>query len=359
MRSTLLSAGEPAPWFTCRTRQREHFCFDSMGGRYLVLSFFGSAADPVSRQLLSDLAAHRAHFRDDHTCFFGVSTDPDDERLERFDHSLRGVRYFWDFDRSVSTLYGVVQADGGIRRVTYVLDPALRVLAAVPVEEPVDNHIPSLIRFLDRLPALDVPHPAPQHAPVLVVPGIFEPSLCKALIDYYETQGGTESGFMVEREGRTVEMADPLHKRRRDCFVEEKALLDGCTRRIHKRLLPEIRKAFQFDATRIERYLVACYDGKEGGHFRAHRDNTTKGTAHRRFAVSLFLNSGYEGGQLRFPEYGGGLYSAPPGGAVVFSCSVLHEATPVTSGRRYMFLPFLYDEAARVIRQENRQYLDA
>ncbi|MNE90306.1 Fe(II)-dependent oxygenase superfamily protein [compost metagenome] len=104
---------------------------------------------------------------------------------------------------------------------------------------------------------------------------------------------------------------------------------------------------------------MACYDSEEGGHFRAHRDNTTKGTAHRRFAVSLFLNSGYEGGFLRFPEYGGGLYSAPPGGAVVFSCSVLHEATPVISGRRYMFLPFLYDEAARVIRQENRQYLDA
>jgi predicted 2-oxoglutarate/Fe(II)-dependent dioxygenase YbiX len=110
----------------------------------------------------------------------------------------------------------------------------------------------------------------------------------------------------------------------------------------------------------MERYLVACYNSEEGGHFRPHRDNTTKGTAHRRFAVSLFLNSGeYEGGFLHFPEFGKALYSAPAGGAVVFSCSLLHEATPVTQGRRYMFLPFLYDDAARVIREENRPFLDS
>jgi predicted 2-oxoglutarate/Fe(II)-dependent dioxygenase YbiX len=109
----------------------------------------------------------------------------------------------------------------------------------------------------------------------------------------------------------------------------------------------------------MERYLVGCYDASEGGHFRAHRDNTTKGTAHRRFAISLFLNSGeYDGGLLRFPEFGPGLYTAPPGGAVVFSCGLLHEAMPVTRGQRYMFLPFLYDEQARRIRQENQAYLD-
>ena len=129
--------------------------------------------------------------------------------------------------------------------------------------------------------------------------------------------------------------------------------------RIRRRLVPEIHKAFQFQVTRMERCIVACYDAVDHGHFRPHRDNTTSGTAHRRFAVSLFLNSGeYEGGFLRFPEYGPALYSAPLGGAVVFSCSVLHEATPVTRGLRYMFLPFLYDEPAREIRQQNLRFLD-
>jgi hypothetical protein len=30
---------------------------------------------------------------------------------------------------------------------------------------------------------------------------------------------------------------------------------------------------------------------------------------------------------------------------VVFSCALMHEATRVTAGRRYAFLPFFYDEA--------------
>jgi predicted 2-oxoglutarate/Fe(II)-dependent dioxygenase YbiX len=104
--------------------------------------------------------------------------------------------------------------------------------------------------------------------------------------------------------------------------------------------VPLVKRSFQFEATRMERYIVGRYEAG-AGHFRPHRDNTTKGTAHRRFAVTINLNAGdYEGGDLRFPEYGARTYRAPTGGAVVFSCSLLHEATPVTRGERYAFLPF-------------------
>jgi predicted 2-oxoglutarate/Fe(II)-dependent dioxygenase YbiX len=105
--------------------------------------------------------------------------------------------------------------------------------------------------------------------------------------------------------------------------------------------------------------LVARYDAKSGGFFRPHRDNTTAGTAHRRFAVTLNLNAGeYEGGDLRFPEFGARTYRAPTGGAIVFSCGLLHEATPVTRGARYAFLPFLYDEDAAKVRLDNNKHLD-
>ena len=113
------------------------------------------------------------------------------------------------------------------------------------------------------------------------------------------------------------------------------------------RLFAEIKKAFAFEATRTERHLIACYDAADKGFFAPHRDNTTAGTAHRRFAVTLNLNTGeYEGGALSFPEYGPELYQPATGGALVFSCSLLHEATAVTRGKRYCYLPFLYDEAA-------------
>jgi predicted 2-oxoglutarate/Fe(II)-dependent dioxygenase YbiX len=122
--------------------------------------------------------------------------------------------------------------------------------------------------------------------------------------------------------------------------------------------LPQIRRAFQFNPTRIERYIVACYDEADRGFFAAHRDNTTRGTAHRRFAVTINLNTGeYEGGELCFPEYGPQTYVAPAGGAVVFSCSLLHEARPVTKGVRYASLPFLYDEDAAKVRAENLRFL--
>ena len=46
-------------------------------------------------------------------------------------------------------------------------------------------------------------------------------------------------------------------------------------------------------------------------------------------------------------------YRPPTGGAVVFSCSLLHEVRAVTRGTRYAFLPFLHDEAGEQVRLAN------
>lgn len=189
-------------------------------------------------------------------------------------------------------------------------------------------------------------------APVLIVPRVLEPAFCRALIDGYEAQGGAPSGVMRTIDGKLVGQSDDF-KRRRDAEIPPGPLADGLRQRIVQRLLPEIRRAFQFEATRIERYIVACYDAAEGGWFRPHRDNGAPETAHRKFAVSINLDSeAFEGGDLRFPEYGWRTYRAPTGGAVVFAAGVLHEATPVTRGRRYCTLPFLYDEAGAKLRAE-------
>ena len=57
--------------------------------------------------------------------------------------------------------------------------------------------------------------------------------------------------------------------------------------------------------------------------------------------ASLNLNTGdYEGGHIRFPEFGQQLYQPPRGGGIVFSCSLLHEALPVTKGRRFALFTF-------------------
>ncbi|WP_271407739.1 2OG-Fe(II) oxygenase [Pseudomonas sp. Q1-7] len=357
-RNSPVAPGEAVPWFTSSTPSRERFTFDTVAGRYIVLSFLGSSTDPAAARVLTDLLARREQFDDERASFFGVIVDPRDREQQRVRDQLPGIRFFWDLDRSICNLYGMNQADDAICQTTYLLDPRLRVLAALPIPPGGEGHIDAVLARLQAQEPIPPIARARAQAPVLVVPRIFEPALCRALIDYYERLGGTESGYMVERDGKTVEVRKHEHKQRRDCSLEDQPLRQACIQRITTRLIPEIHKAFQFQATRMERYLVACYDAEEGGHFRPHRDNTTKGTAHRRFAVSLFLNTGeYEGGYLHFPEFGHSLFTAPTGGAVVFSCSLLHEATPVTAGRRYMFLPFLYDEEGRRIREENMQYL--
>ena len=216
------------------------------------------------------------------------------------------------------------------------------------------DDLAQLYARIEALPPVNDYAGAELYAPVLILPRVLEPELCQQLIGIYEAEGGLPSGVMRDVDGRTVGVLDDF-KRRHDVLLRDPAIQKELMARIRSRLAPAIQQVYQFAATRLERYLVACYDAADGGYFRPHRDNETLGTAHRRFAVSINLNAEeFEGGDLRFPEFGRKTYRPPTGGAVVFSCSLLHEATPVTRGRRYALLPFLYDEAGQAIRDRNK-----
>lgn len=357
-----LLPGDPAPWFTQRTSGNPTFHFDTAGGRYLVLAFVGTASDPAGAAMLRLVEEHRALFDDDRITFFGVSIDPTDESAGRMKEDLPGVRYFWDFDGAVSRLYGAAPHDAASGSISYrrfwmVVDPMMRVRMVLEARpDGSDRH--ELAGYLKALPPVDAFAGAALQVPILQLSGVFEPELCDRLVGLYRQHGGVESGFMREVGGKTVPVTDHRHKRRADYMIEDEELKRELQRRIVRRVVPEIEKVHQFKVTRMERYIVACYDSRDGGHFRAHRDNTTKGTAHRRFALSINLNDAFEGGEVGFPEYGSRTFKPPRGGAVVFSCSLLHSVSPVTAGERYAFLPFLYDDAAAAIREANNRYLD-
>lgn len=358
-----LTVGDPVPWFTARASNSDKFRMHTLGGRYVALCFFGSAGRPEMAAMLQELSKDGNVFDDKFAVFFGVSNDANDEAQSRAQQRIPGIRYFWDFDGGIAGQYGLLQrsedgASANLQATTIVLDTNLRVIGVLPIDNPA-THAKQLLEFVSKLPPLRQREQALSPAPILIVPRVFEPELCRELIGLYEKHGGEDSGFMqTNDEGQTIAAIDHNFKKRSDYHIEDKELKDRLVRRVRRRLVPEIQKAFQFKATRIERYIVACYDAAETGRFRAHRDNTTKGTAHRRFACTLNLNSeDYEGGELLFPEYDQRTYKPPTGGAVIFSCSMLHEATPVTKGVRYVFLPFLYDDPAADIRQENLKYL--
>ncbi len=349
MTGTSLRVGDYAPWFEAAVLDgAPRYQFHAVGGRHVLLLFLGSGKLPPAARALAVVARHRALFDDQRACFFGISVDPNDAPAGRIRTDLPGIRYVLDRDRAVSTLFGAVEGKG-YRPHWLLLDPHLRVVGRYAVTDG-DAAVADLAARL-AAPPPDV------GAPVIVVPDILEPRLCANLIAGYLANGGEASGFMREVDGKTVRVSDPRVKQRSDWQIEDEALRRLLADCLVRRLSPAIERAFQFHPTRIERYLVACYH-ESGGYFRPHRDNTTRGTAHRKFAVTINLNAeDYDGGELRFPEFGSRSYRAPTGGAVVFSCSLLHEALPVTRGSRYAFLPFLYDEDGARLRIENNAHL--
>src|SRR5262245_15753227 len=74
-----LGPGDPAPWFHQRCGSNPRYAFDTAAGRYLVLCFFGTAADAAGRGAVEAALASRGAFDDRRASFFGVSIDPRDE----------------------------------------------------------------------------------------------------------------------------------------------------------------------------------------------------------------------------------------------------------------------------------------
>jgi predicted 2-oxoglutarate/Fe(II)-dependent dioxygenase YbiX len=353
----MLYVGDPVPFFTARSNSRPDFKFDTVAGRHIALTFVSGGTGAAERVLLAALTGDRSLFDDMENTMFVVSADPADAADGRLPLRVPGVRSFLDEDGAIAKIFGVTYAAGA--PVTYLLTPRLTVVARITLND-VRRHAEAVTGLLRRMPPMSDLERIMGPAPITIVPDVFEAELCRDLIARHQAAGGRPSGFMQEIDGRTVEMHDRTHKVRRDWVIDDEKMVQAARARFHRRVAPALVRAYQFNATRMERYLVACYDADERGHFSAHRDNTTKGTAHRRFAATVNLNAGeYDGGELRFPEFGRRTYLCPTGAALIFSCSLMHEATPVTRGLRYAFLPFLYDDAAARVRDENLKFFGA
>jgi predicted 2-oxoglutarate/Fe(II)-dependent dioxygenase YbiX len=227
--------------------------------------------------------------------------------------------------------------------VTLLLDPVLRLERKVTGADGPSQAEAALAHVRARAKVLR-PSVVAAQAPILVVPNVLDRDHCRRLMTFWE-QGQKLDNTVASSQERS-QRANTKTKIRADVIVpddspESKELVDVMGRR----LLPEVLKGFTFRVSRMEHFRVGCYDSTDGGHFAPHRDNTTPLTKHRRYALTLNLNTDeYEGGFLRFPEYGPQLYAPPAGGAVVFSCSLLHLASPVTSGRRFVIVGFFWGE---------------
>jgi predicted 2-oxoglutarate/Fe(II)-dependent dioxygenase YbiX/peroxiredoxin len=343
--------GDPVPWFGAPLIAGGSFNLQVAAGRWIVLAFLGSPADPRAETELAELLREAERFDPDRIVFYGVLTAPPADPAPYLKLCTAAVSFIADYDGAVSRAFGAADAPR-----TIVLDPMLRAVANVPWTEP-GGHGRTVCSMLRSLPAVDDSAGVPLCAPVLIVPRIFDFALCEVLVQFYEKLGGKDSGFLFDADGKTTRVVDYRLKRRNDLDVAHPQLREAIRSQIVRRLIPAIAQYFQFDATRMDRSIVACYDSAVGGHFHRHRDNVNIGAQHRRFAVTINLNSDYDGCDLVFPEFGSRRYRAPHGGAIVFSCGALHQVTPITRGRRYAFLAFLYGEADAALREANNARL--
>lgn len=203
------------------------------------------------------------------------------------------------------------------------------------------GHAEAILSFLRDRPQ-EEPRAMGLAAPILTVPRVLDPAFRRRLIERH----GTASGHTGLGQRVSGGVLDSAAKVRRDHIVTDPALHGEIGGLIGRRVVPEIFRAFNYRVSYVKEFKICCYEAAEGGFFKPHRDNIEPAGG-RRFAMTLNLNTGeYEGGQLRFPEYGPHLYSPEAGGAVVFACNLVHEVLPVTAGRRYVLLCFFYGDEA-------------
>jgi predicted 2-oxoglutarate/Fe(II)-dependent dioxygenase YbiX/peroxiredoxin len=358
-----LTGGDPAPWFRAPTNEAPDIPIAGCGGRFSVLGFFGNTTDEAGQAAIETIRQCRQFFDNQKAAFFGVSWSASDDERVVIEKELPGIRYFLDADGAISRLYGVLPLDLPFveavrfpRKRWFVLDPQLRIVGVFPFQ-PGGAERGALTKFLSALPGPDQFAGFEMPVPIMAIPYVLEPSLCRSMIELYETHGGVRTGVMREIDGRSVNIITETFKKRSDHRISDPKILQMLQDRIAGRVFPEIEKVHFMQCTRSERYIIGCYDSEDGGFFKPHRDNMSKGSAHRRFAVSINLNDDFEGGELNFPEYGSKWFKMPPGTAVIFSTPLMHQVSPVIRGRRYAFLPFVYDDKGAEIREANIKFV--
>ncbi len=329
---------------------------DEQAGKLHVLLFLGSVSKPKCAAFLKAFEAERDALAEVNAEVQIVLTQADFEDLAKSGAELpypvlidrtpmgdaRGFAHL-----GIGVTYGRVLND---QAGALAIAPNLHVLALAGTEDKKDPAATILARakpVAERRKGGLITQSLP---PVLVVPDVFDADDCRRLIEIYKTTGKdfVDPGHN-QLQGRTtdVKMRIPEYGRndRIDhwvCSDETNRIID---RKLVPRLMPEIQKAFNYKVTRHERYRIACYEGARGGSEHGHLDNTLPFVAHRRFAVTLNLNSEqYEGAELKFPEFGDAVFKPPSGAAIVFSCSLLHEVMAMRSGTRFALLAFLFGE---------------
>ncbi len=344
---TLAQVGDRAPVCCGMTTDQQFYSFEEQFGRPVVLILAGAGTAGKVRPLVAEFATLLPNFAARNA---DVLLLVDDNPQALWPIGLESVPLRVVDCGEFLSLCGVRAADTLILVIDRNLRVALRMLpydiSPLARQQSGQSDIASIcLACLDQLP-FEEPRDIRAPAPAIILPNLLERSLCRRLIDRFESSPAADGEVArIDAQGAVRSVVDLAKKHRRDLLVlPDDGLHPILATALLGRCVAEIAKAFQVNVSYVDRILIARYD-ETGGWFRRHRDNGADNVAFRQFAISVNLNAEeYQGGHLLFPEYNDHRYSPPTGAGIIFSTSLLHEAAAIISGRRYVLLTFFHDE---------------
>ena len=170
---------------------------------------------------------------------------------------------------------------------------------------------------------------ANHNVPYLLIENVLSPEILSKIQLYYDSNN-------------TIHQTHHTSTKNRHHIHPNKQLEIDIDNKLSRSLFPEIKKIFNFDVNYRELYKICSYDAETGGRFHAHRD-TPSPFQHRRYAMSLFLNDDYEGGEFELPEYN---FKIKPKAncAIIFPGICSHKVNQVTNGSRRVIITFFCSE---------------
>jgi len=344
-----LEPGDFMPFFYAMDTNDADRAIELYGGKHVMLTFLPTNNFDALKTFFTELNRQTAQAKPEAWQIFVLNDTVANLKLLR--ERLGITHLLWaDPGSKIAQSLGLCRAGEATQPVAFVLNTNLQIMHVHAGKDPA-NLAAALVQDCN---AEQQKHREKNASPVvlselppaLIVPNVLSPELCRKCIESFHS-GHTFQGTVGASKATGYR---PDTKKRVDHIAHGK-LLEELDDKLSRSFFPEIRKIFGCEITHRELYKIGLYTGEQKGFFKQHRDNFDEPLGYRRIASTIHLSDDYEGGGLRFPEYGSNIYRPTLGSGIAFSCSTLHEALPVTKGERFVLVGFFHGEQDEAYRR--------
>jgi peroxiredoxin len=322
--------GERLPRIVLQDERFKSFDVNHLIGKPVVLFYFLSIHHPFCSELLNTIQSNINQFREKGVTVVAISPNLAIDLSECAKRLNLIFPLLSDPEFHAAKALGIaLTAKAGpkeaieVRRATVVLDSTLRIRKQYYPKE-THAHVLQVLDELSEVLPENQPYLVKTHAPILFIPNVIEPGLCKEIA--------------IQQH-----LVPPFNS-----YVDK---------RFYERVVPEVLKAFYFKAKKRKVPIIDGYIADNKGPTKLFRVHAQEQELPFQYVILIGLSAPdeYEGGGICFPEYSLGIYKPKLGEAMVYSTFLLQEILPVTSGKATLLTSYFYDEESDVFDKTKRQ----